>query len=123
MTSHTAALTSARVETLRRVLEHKGFDFEGIHEPDKFQPHFGIDDSGKGDFFGPLITPGPIHRLQVAQGGSLCEIASKYAMRGTGLCHGHALGAGTRCSGNFPMPWKSSISSWYCCSSPEALAR
>ena len=111
MTSHTAPLTPAQAETLRRVLEDRGFDFEPkphalfsarkgklnvtvyqkgpkvliqgkdtedfirftlepevlgeaqlgyeeILEPDKFEPHFGIDESGKGDFFGPLVIAG-----------------------------------------------------------------
>jgi ribonuclease HIII len=111
MTSHTAPLSSAQAETLRRVLEERGFDFEEkphalfsarkgklnvtvyqkgpkvlvqgkdtedfirftlepevlgearlgyeeILEPDRFEPHFGIDESGKGDFFGPLVIAG-----------------------------------------------------------------
>jgi len=32
--------------------------YEEIHEPEKFAPHFGIDESGKGDFFGPLVIAG-----------------------------------------------------------------
>lgn len=111
LTSHTAPLTSAQVEKLRRVLEEQAYDFETkphalfsarkgklnvtvyqkgpkvlvqgrdtenfirftlepevlgearlgyeeIHDPDKFEPHFGIDESGKGDFFGPLVIAG-----------------------------------------------------------------
>lgn len=111
MTTHTAPLTAAQAETLRRVLEERGFEFEKkqytlfaakkgklnvtvyekgpkvliqgketedfirfilepevigeaklgyeeILEPDKFEPHFGIDESGKGDFFGPLVIAG-----------------------------------------------------------------
>lgn len=111
VTSHTAALTAAQAEKLRRVLEDQDYDFETkphalfsarkgklnvtvyqkgpkvlvqgrdtedfirftlepevlgearlgyeeIHEPDKFEPHFGIDESGKGDFFGPLVIAG-----------------------------------------------------------------
>lgn len=111
MTSHTAALTSAQVEKLRRVLEEQDYDFETkphalfaarkgklnvtvyqkgpkvlvqgkdtedfirftlepevlgearlgyeeIHEPEMFDPHFGIDESGKGDYFGPLVIAG-----------------------------------------------------------------
>ena len=111
VTSHTAPLTSAQAETLRRLLEERGYDFETkphalfsarkgklnvtvyqkgpkvlvqgkdtedfirfilepevlgeaklgyeeILEPDKFEPHFGIDESGKGDFFGPLVIAG-----------------------------------------------------------------
>ena len=111
MTSHTAPLTQAQVESLRRVLEERGFDFETkpyavfaackgklnvtvyqkgpkvlvqgkdtedflrftlepevlgearlgyeeILEPERFEPHFGVDESGKGDFFGPLVIAG-----------------------------------------------------------------
>ncbi len=109
--SHTAPLTSAQVETLRRVLEAHGFEFaekphavfsgrkgklnvtayakgpkvlvqgketedfirfilepevlgearlgyEELLEPDRFEPHFGVDESGKGDYFGPLVIAG-----------------------------------------------------------------
>ena len=111
MTTHTAPLTAEQANTLRRVLEEQGYDFEPkphalfsarkgklnvtvyqkgpkvlvqgkgtedfiqftlepevlgeaklgyeeILEPDKFAPHFGIDESGKGDFFGPLVIAG-----------------------------------------------------------------
>ena len=111
MTSHTAPLTSAQVEKLRRALENQGYDFETkphalfsarkgklnvtvyqkgpkvlvqgkdtedfirftlepevlgearlgyeeIHEPDMFAPHFGIDECGKGDYFGPVVIAG-----------------------------------------------------------------
>ena len=33
-----------------------GYD-EELH-PERFSPHFGIDESGKGDFFGPLVVAG-----------------------------------------------------------------
>jgi len=111
VTSHTAPLTPAQAETLRKVLEDQGYDFETkphalfsarkgklnltvyekgpklliqgkdtedfirftlepeitgvakldyaeVLEPDKFAPHFGIDESGKGDYFGPLVIAG-----------------------------------------------------------------
>ena len=32
--------------------------YEEILEPERFSPHFGIDESGKGDFFGPLVIAG-----------------------------------------------------------------
>lgn len=32
--------------------------YEEIHAPEMFEPHFGIDESGKGDFFGPLVIAG-----------------------------------------------------------------
>src|SRR5437870_9588510 len=31
---------------------------EGVHLPEMFEPHFGVDESGKGDFFGPLVISG-----------------------------------------------------------------
>lgn len=126
MNTHTAPLTSAQADTLRKILEDKGFDFESkpyalysakkgklnvtvyekgpkvliqgketedfirftlepevtgvakigyeeVLEPDKFEPHFGIDESGKGDFFGPLViagvyTDGPIARRLIDAG-------------------------------------------------------
>jgi ribonuclease HIII len=32
--------------------------YEEIADPEHFSPHFGIDESGKGDFFGPLVIAG-----------------------------------------------------------------
>lgn len=32
--------------------------YEEIHDPQMFSPHFGIDESGKGDYFGPLVIAG-----------------------------------------------------------------
>lgn len=32
--------------------------YEEILDPQQFEPHFGIDESGKGDFFGPLVIAG-----------------------------------------------------------------
>lgn len=32
--------------------------YEEITDPEHFSPHFGIDESGKGDFFGPLVIAG-----------------------------------------------------------------
>jgi ribonuclease HIII len=32
--------------------------YDEIHHPEMFQPHLGIDESGKGDFFGPLVIAG-----------------------------------------------------------------
>jgi|GEM_PF-12925 len=109
--SHTAPLTLAQAEHLRKVLEEQGYEFEEkpymlfsarkfklniavyekgpkaviqgkgiedfitfvlepeilgeaklgyeeVHSPELFEPHFGIDESGKGDFFGPLVIAG-----------------------------------------------------------------
>ena len=32
--------------------------YEEVLNPERFEPHFGIDESGKGDFFGPLVIAG-----------------------------------------------------------------
>src|SRR2546421_4673633 len=32
--------------------------YEEVHLPEMFAPHFGVDESGKGDFFGPLVIAG-----------------------------------------------------------------
>lgn len=32
--------------------------YDEVHNPGMFQPHLGIDESGKGDFFGPLVIAG-----------------------------------------------------------------
>ncbi|MDZ4287358.1 MAG: ribonuclease HIII [Prosthecobacter sp.] len=32
--------------------------YEEIHHPEMFEPHLGVDESGKGDFFGPLVIAG-----------------------------------------------------------------
>ena len=32
--------------------------YEEVLTPERFEPHFGIDESGKGDFFGPLVVAG-----------------------------------------------------------------
>jgi ribonuclease HIII len=120
VTTYTAPLSSAQAETLRRVLEDRGFEigakphalfsarkgklnvtvyqkgpkvlvqgkdtedfvrftlepevlgearlgYEEILEPDKFEPHFGIDESGKGDFFGPLVIAGVFTDAAIAR--------------------------------------------------------
>ncbi|RYD77304.1 MAG: ribonuclease HIII [Verrucomicrobiaceae bacterium] len=40
------------------VLGEAKLGYDEVHHPDRFQPHFGIDESGKGDFFGPLVIAG-----------------------------------------------------------------
>jgi ribonuclease HIII len=40
------------------VLGEARLGYEEIHNPEMFEPHFGIDESGKGDFFGPLVVAG-----------------------------------------------------------------
>jgi len=41
-----------------RVLGEARFGYEEVHSPELFAPHFGVDESGKGDFFGPLVIAG-----------------------------------------------------------------
>lgn len=40
------------------VLGEARLGYEELHHPERFSPHFGIDESGKGDFFGPLVIAG-----------------------------------------------------------------
>src|SRR5436309_576577 len=40
------------------VLGEAKLGYEEVHSPEMFEPHFGIDESGKGDFFGPLVIAG-----------------------------------------------------------------
>src|ERR1700730_11955448 len=41
-----------------KILGEAKLGYEEVHMPEMFQPHFGIDESGKGDFFGPLVISG-----------------------------------------------------------------
>ncbi len=38
------------------VLQAAGIGYEDVLNPEATQPHMGVDESGKGDFFGPLVT-------------------------------------------------------------------
>src|SRR5215207_813052 len=40
------------------ILGEAKLGYEELHNPAMFEPHFGIDESGKGDFFGPLVIAG-----------------------------------------------------------------
>ncbi len=40
------------------VLKEVVFDYEEVTSSEQFEPHFGIDESGKGDYFGPLVIAG-----------------------------------------------------------------
>ncbi|MEN8255093.1 MAG: ribonuclease HIII [Verrucomicrobiota bacterium] len=37
------------------ILKEAVLGYEDFHDPEAIQPHMGIDESGKGDFFGPLV--------------------------------------------------------------------
>src|SRR5436190_12259892 len=41
-----------------KVLGEAKLGYEEVHSPEMFTPHFGVDESGKGDFFGPLVIAG-----------------------------------------------------------------
>src|ERR1044071_9658110 len=41
-----------------KVLGEARLGYEEVHSPEMFEPHFGVDESGKGDFFGPLVVSG-----------------------------------------------------------------
>src|ERR1700736_2947581 len=41
-----------------KILGEAKLGYEEVHSPRMFEPHFGIDESGKGDFFGPLVAAG-----------------------------------------------------------------
>lgn len=41
--------------------------YEEVLKPDMFEPHFGIDESGKGDFFGPLVVAGVYTDREIAR--------------------------------------------------------
>src|SRR5216110_2651886 len=41
-----------------KVLGEAKLGYEEVHLPEMFEPHFGVDESGKGDFFGPLVISG-----------------------------------------------------------------
>src|SRR6201984_3437650 len=41
-----------------KILGEAKLGYEEVHSPKMFQSHFGVDESGKGDFFGPLVIAG-----------------------------------------------------------------
>ena len=41
-----------------RILGEAKLGYEEVHSPEMFEQHFGVDESGKGDFFGPLVIAG-----------------------------------------------------------------
>ena len=50
-----------------KILGEARLGYEEVHSPEMFEPHFGIDESGKGDFFGPLVIAGVFTDRAVAQ--------------------------------------------------------
>src|SRR5947199_1762085 len=41
-----------------KILGEAKLGYEEVHSPEIFEPHIGVDESGKGDFFGPLVISG-----------------------------------------------------------------
>src|SRR6267142_5114223 len=41
-----------------KILGEAKLGYEEVHSPEMFEPHFGVDESGKGDSFGPLVIAG-----------------------------------------------------------------
>ncbi|WP_009958360.1 ribonuclease HIII [Verrucomicrobium spinosum] len=41
--------------------------YEEVNQPEMFEPHLGIDESGKGDFFGPLVIAGAYVEASMAR--------------------------------------------------------
>lgn len=41
--------------------------YEEVHNPEMFAPHIGVDESGKGDYFGPLVIAGAYVDADVAR--------------------------------------------------------
>jgi ribonuclease HIII len=50
-----------------KVLGEARLGYEEVHAPEMFEPHFGIDESGKGDFFGPLVIAGAFTDREIAR--------------------------------------------------------
>jgi ribonuclease HIII len=50
-----------------KILGEARLGYEEVHTPEMFDPHFGIDESGKGDFFGPLVIAGVFTDRAVAR--------------------------------------------------------
>jgi len=49
------------------VLGEARLGYEELLEPERFEPHFGIDESGKGDYFGPLVIAGVYTDADIAR--------------------------------------------------------
>jgi ribonuclease HIII len=50
-----------------KILGEAKLGYEEVHSPEMFEPHFGVDESGKGDFFGPLVIAGVYVDLGIAR--------------------------------------------------------
>src|SRR6266700_3531756 len=50
-----------------KILGEAKLGYEEVHSPEMFEPHFGVDESGKGDFFGPLVIAGVYVDREIAR--------------------------------------------------------
>lgn len=55
------------------VLGQVGLGYEELLQPEQYEPHIGVDESGKGDYFGPLViaaayADGPLAKAMLAIG-------------------------------------------------------
>jgi len=50
-----------------KILGEAKLGYEEVHSPEMFEPHFGVDESGKGDFFGPLVISGVYVDSEIAR--------------------------------------------------------
>ncbi|CAN5463659.1 ribonuclease HIII [soil metagenome] len=50
-----------------KILGEARLGYDEVHTPEMFEPHFGIDESGKGDFFGPLVIAGAFTDRAIAR--------------------------------------------------------
>ncbi|HEY0792062.1 MAG TPA: ribonuclease HIII, partial [Chthoniobacterales bacterium] len=50
-----------------QILGQARLGYEEVLQPEMFAPHFGIDESGKGDFFGPLVIAGVYVDREIAR--------------------------------------------------------
>jgi ribonuclease HIII len=56
--------------------------YEEVHRPEQFAPHFGVDESGKGDFFGPLVIAGVYTDEKIAKKFQSLGIRDSKAIKG-----------------------------------------
>jgi ribonuclease HIII len=67
------------------VLGEARLGYEEVTNPEMFTPHFGIDESGKGDFFGPLVIA-----------GAYVDATSARALLDAGVMDSKRIGSATR---------------------------
>jgi ribonuclease HIII len=68
-----------------RVLGEARLGYEEVHHPDHYEPHLGIDEAGKGDFFGPLVVA-----------GACVDRESVHALLEAGVCDSKRIGSDKR---------------------------